>query len=140
MNIVIRQATLSDAAPIWAVRYAVEENTLTPGRITDEDLRREIEDTGRGWVLEKDGSIRAFAIGNARTGNVWALFVHPDAQGLGYGRRLHEVMVAWLREQGAPTLWLMTGQHTSATVFYERLGWRRVGVPDNGEARYELAD
>jgi GNAT superfamily N-acetyltransferase len=140
MTIVIRQATLSDAAAIWAVRYAVQENTLTPGRITDEDLRREIEDTGRGWVLEEDDSIRAFAIGNAVTGNVWALFVHPDAQGQGYGRRLHDVMVAWLRERGAPTLWLMTGEQTRATVFYERLGWRRVGASSNGEVRYELPD
>jgi hypothetical protein len=49
-------------------------------------------------------------------------------------------MVAWLREQHAPTLWLMTGQNTRATVFYERLGWRRVGVSSNGEARYERAD
>ena len=131
---------MCDAAPIWAVRYAVRENTLTPGRLSDEDLRREIEDTGRGWVVEESGSIHGFAIGNARTGNVWALFVHPDAQGRGYGHRLHEVMVAWLHEQGAPTLWLTTGQHTRATVFYERLGWRRVGVSSNGEARYELPD
>lgn len=140
MTLVIRQATLSEAAAIWAVRYAVQENTLAPGRITDEDLRREIENTGRGWVLEEDGVIRAFAIGNALTGNVWALFVHPDAQGRRFGHRLHEVMVAWLREQGAPTLWLTTGQHTRATVFYERLGWRRVGVSSTGEARYELPD
>lgn len=62
MSIVIRQATLSDAAPIWTIRYAVRENTLT------------------------------------------------------------------------------TGRHSRATVFHERLGWRRVGVPGNGEARYELPD
>jgi GNAT superfamily N-acetyltransferase len=140
MAIVIRQATMSDAAPIWAVRYAVLENTLTPGRLNDEDLRREIEDTGRGWVVEEEGSIRAFAIGNARTGNVWALFVHPDSQGRGYGHRLHEVMVGWLGEQGSPTPWLTTGQHTKATAFYERRGWRRVGVSSNGEARYELPE
>jgi GNAT superfamily N-acetyltransferase len=140
MTIMIRQATMSDAEPIWAIRYAVQENTLTPGRLTDEDLRREIEDTGRGWVLEEDGVVQAFAIGNALTGNVWALFVHPDSQGRGYGQRLHEVMVAWLREQGAPTLWLTTGQHTKATAFYERRGWQRVGVSSNGEARYELPE
>jgi GNAT superfamily N-acetyltransferase len=140
VTFLLRVATMADAAQIWAVRYAVQENTLTPGRINDEDLRREIEDTGRGWVIEESGSIKGFAIGNARTGNVWALFVHPDAQGRRYGQRLHEAMVGWLREQGAPTLWLTTGQHTRATVFYERLGWRRVGVSSNGEARYELPD
>jgi len=140
MCFVICQATMSDSAPIWAIRYAVRENTLTPGRLNDEDLRREIEDTGRGWVLEEDGSIQGFAIGNARSGNVWALFVHPQAQGRGHGHRLHGVMVGWLRDQGASTLWLTTGQHTRAAAFYERLGWRRVGVSSDGEARYELPE
>jgi GNAT superfamily N-acetyltransferase len=138
VSIVIRLATMADAAQIWAVRYAVNENTLTRGRLSDEDLRREIEETGRGWVVEESDSIKGFAIGNARTGNVWALFVLPECQGLGYGRRLHDVMIAWLREQGAGTLWLTTGQHTKAAAFYERRGWRRVSVSSDGEARYEL--
>lgn len=138
MTGLLRLATMADATQIWAVRYAVNENTLTRGRLGDEDLRREIEDTGRGWVIEDSGSIKGFAIGNARTGNVWALFVLPEWQGLGYGRRLHDIMVAWLREQGAATLWLTTGQHTKAASFYERRGWRRVSVSGDGEARYEL--
>jgi GNAT superfamily N-acetyltransferase len=138
MTALLRLATMADAAQIWAVRYSVNENTLTRGRLTDEDLRREIEDTGRGWVIEESGSIKGFAIGNARTGNVWALFVLPEAQGLGYGRRLHDVMVEWLREQEVATLWLTTGQHTKAAAFYERRGWRRVSVSSDGEARYEM--
>jgi GNAT superfamily N-acetyltransferase len=108
--VVLRQASMSDADSIWRVRYSVSENRLRPGRITNEDLRRELEDTGRGWVIEVDDSIEAFAIGNARTGNIWALFVLPQAQGRGYGSRLHYVMVSWLREQHVPLLWLTTGQ------------------------------
>lgn len=135
---VLRQATIADADSIWRVRYAVSENTLQPGRLTSEDVRREIEDTGRGWVIEVAGRIVAFAIGNARTGNIWALFVQPDAQGHGYGSRLHDEMIAWLREQQAPTLWLTTGGTTRAAGFYERRGWRRVGVASDGDTRYEL--
>jgi len=45
VTFVLRVATMADAAQIWAVRYAVQENTLTPGRLNNEDLRREIEDT-----------------------------------------------------------------------------------------------
>ena len=138
MTAVLRQATMADAAPIWAVRYAVRENALTPGRLTDEDLRREIEDTGRGWVVEESGSIKGFAIGNAKSGNIWALFVLPEDEGLGYGSQLHHAMVTWLREQGAPTLWLTTGQNTRAARFYERHGWKHVNVSNEGEARYEL--
>jgi GNAT superfamily N-acetyltransferase len=129
---------MTDAASIWKVRYAVSENTLAPGRISNDDLRRELEDTGRGWVIDVDGSIVAFAIGNATSGNIWALFVLPEAQGQGYGSRLHDVMVQWLVDQRAPTLWLTTGQATKACSFYEKRGWKRVSTLSNGEARYEL--
>ena len=137
-NVVLRQATMADAGAIWRVRYSVGENTLTPGRISNEDLRRELEDTGRGWVIEVDGSVEAFAIGNALSGNIWALFVLPEAQGRGYGSRLHDVMVGWLRERNVPLLWLTTGHTTRACGFYERRGWRRVAILSDGQARYEL--
>ena len=65
---ILRQATAADAPGIWGVRYSVSENMLTHGRLSDEDLRSEIEDTGRGWVIDDDGQIKAFAIGNARSG------------------------------------------------------------------------
>ena len=129
---------MADAESLWRIRYSVSENMLRPGRISDEDLRRGLEDTGRGWVIEVDGSIEAFAIGNARTGNIWALFVSPEAQGRGYGSRLHDVMVDWLRQQHVPLLWLTTGQATRASGFYEKRGWKRVAILSDGQARYEL--
>ena len=49
---ILRQARRDDIEAIWVVRYAVTENTLTRGKISDEDVRREIEDPGRGWVVE----------------------------------------------------------------------------------------
>jgi GNAT superfamily N-acetyltransferase len=139
MSVVLRQATMVDADSIWKVRYSVTENTLRQGRISNEDLRSALEETGRGWVVEVDGSIEAFAIGIARSGNIWALFVAPEAQGRGYGSRLHDVMVGWLREQRVPLLWLTTGDATKACAFYEKRGWKRVGVLSDGQARYELS-
>ena len=138
MPAILRQATVADMSGIWEVRYSVTENTLTRGRLSDEDVRREIEDSGRGWVIEDDGQIQAFAIGNAQSGNIWALFVSPAAQGMGYGHRLHEVMINWLRAQNAPTLWLTTGSQTGARRFYERRGWQLLSVSEAGEARYEM--
>jgi GNAT superfamily N-acetyltransferase len=139
MTAPIRQATMADAPEIWRIRYAVRENTLTPGRINDIDLRREIEATGRGWVAEEDGEIVAFAIGNARTGNIWALFVDPAHQGRGHGARLHDTMIEWLWSQGLEALWLSTGTETKARAFYERRGWRDAGPYGSVERRYELS-
>jgi len=138
---VLRQATMADAVGIWDVRYAVQENTLRRGVIGDEDLRREIEDTGRGWVVDDQGRITAFAIGNAVSGNIWALFVHPDVQGQGHGSRLHDTMVDWLWSRGLQSLWLTTGPLTRARAFYESRGWFPIDSPDataHGDIRLEM--
>jgi GNAT superfamily N-acetyltransferase len=136
--IVLRQATRADLPSLWRVRYAVRENTLAPGRIDDAEVIDRIERTGRGWVVEEGGAIVAFAIGDARDGNIWALFVDPVAQGRGHGSRLHDVMVAWLWSRGLRRLWLGTGNATRARAFYEKHGWRAVGPHGERETRYEL--
>ncbi len=122
---------------MWEVRYAVRENTLTPGRISDEDVRSEIEDVGRGWIIEEDGRIVGFAVGNAQTGNIWALFVRPESEGRGYGTRLHDAMLGWLCTQPIPLLWLTTDAESRACGFYERNGWLRAGTTESGEMRFE---
>jgi len=143
----LRLATRADIDAIFRVRYAVRENTLRRGVIGDEDVRREIEDTGRGWVVEvaddsnpdgAPGEIVAFAIGNLQGSHIWALFVHPDAEGQGHGRRLHDEMLGWLWAQGAAGLWLNTGPGTRAQTFYERNGWVSSGLTERGELRFEL--
>lgn len=133
----LREAVRADIPALWEVRYAVRENTLTPGRLSDEDVRREIEDTGKGWVIEEKGRIQGFAIGNARSGNIWALFLRPEAEGRGLGVQLHDAMLAWLRTQPVARLWLTTGAGTRACGFYARMGWERIGPVEGGEIRYE---
>jgi GNAT superfamily N-acetyltransferase len=137
---VLRQATRDDLAGIWRVRYAVVENTLTPGRIDDAEVVAQLETTGRGWVVEEAGEIVAFAIVGVVDANLWALFVDPCAQGRGHGSRLHDTLVDWAWTQGLSALWLSTGATTRARPFYERRGWRCTGPYGNGEVRLELAN
>lgn len=134
----IRQAIASDVGGMHRVRLSVLENRLVSRRLSEQDYIEEIEVTGRGWVIESEGNIVAFAVGNAATGGIWALFVEPGHEGKGYGRQLHDTMVDWLREQGHDRLWLTTGPDTRASRFYEEAGWRRAGVTADGELRYEL--
>jgi GNAT superfamily N-acetyltransferase len=135
---VLRVAVREDVAEIQRVRHAVRENTIRPGVITDADVLAHLEVLGRGWVMEADGVIRAFAIGNARSGNIWALFVEQGHEGRGHGRRLHDAMLAWLWSQGLPRLWLSTGPDTRAAGFYRAAGWRDAGRTRHGEIRFEI--
>jgi GNAT superfamily N-acetyltransferase len=139
----LRRATPADVAGIWRVRFAVRENRLSnPDSISDADVVEAIEVTGRGWVVEVAGEtgaeIVAFAVGNARTGNIWALFVDPGHEGRGHGRRLHDTMIAWLWSQGLAQLNLSTTPGTRAEAFYRRAGWRDAGPAPHGEIRLEL--
>ena len=101
---VLRQAVRADVAGIQRVRHAVKENRLTSRVIGDDEVVDAIERTGRGWVVKVGSQVVAFAVGNAETGNIWALFVDPAHEGQGHGRRLHDQMLAWLWSRGLQRL------------------------------------
>jgi GNAT superfamily N-acetyltransferase len=137
----LRIATRADADEIWRVRYLVTENRLTPGRLDHALLYPYLEDWGRGWVLDLGGGrIAGFSIGDARDGNIWALFVDPACAGQGHGRRLHAVMVDWLFAQGLTQLNLGTQPDSRAEGFYRRAGWQPVdgALDSHGDKRFTL--
>jgi GNAT superfamily N-acetyltransferase len=138
MTVALRQARREDIEEMHGVRSSVHENRLVSTAISADDYVAAIEQTGRGWVIEVDGRIVAFAIGNLQTGNVWALFVDPDYEGRGYGRRLHDTMVGWLWSQGLQRLWLTTSPNTRAERFYRSAGWMDAGQTEHGEISLEL--
>jgi GNAT superfamily N-acetyltransferase len=137
MEATLRQAVRADVREIQRVRHSVKENRLTSSVISDEEVIAAIERTGRGWVVELDGRIIGFAVGNAETGNIWALFMEPEHEGQGHGRRLHDEMLHWLWSRGLKRLWLTTGQHTRAQHFYEVAAWHNKGVLPSGELLFE---
>jgi GNAT superfamily N-acetyltransferase len=134
---VIRQAVVGDIPGMHRVRLAVRENRLTSGKIGEEHYVPEITVTGRGWVVEADGAVVAFAIGNFVTGNIWALFVDPEVEGRGYGGRLHDAMVAAMLASGLARLHLGTLSGTRAERFYLARGWRAAGM-DGDDVLMEL--
>lgn len=100
MPAILRQAVRSDLPDLLRVRQAVSEHRLFLLTMPDDQVVEDLETTGRGWVIELDGVIVAFAIGDALTGGIAALFVDPPHRGRGYGRRLHDTVVDWLWSQG----------------------------------------
>lgn len=134
----LRLALVSDIKSIQRVRHSVRENRLISGTIPDTAVRDALENSGRGWVIESEGEVVAFSIGNSVDGSIWALFVHPDHEGRGYGRALHDTTVEWLWSQGLSSLWLTTDPGTRAQQFYENAGWKLAGPASHGELRYEL--
>lgn len=133
----LREARRADIAGMQRVRHAVHENRLVSGVISDEQVRHAIEVSGKGWVVKVQSGIVGFAVGNAETGNIWALFVDPQHEGQGHGRRLHDTMLRWLWSRGLQRLWLSTDPGTRAQRFYQRAGWSAAGLLPSGEMLFE---
>ena len=136
--VIFRQADTRDIAVMSTIRLAVTENVLSnPGRITTQMYEDYLELLGRGWVAEIDGVIAGFSYANKTDGSIWALFISPEHEGRGLAKRLLEMAVSWLFEQGLDSVHLSTGADTRADRFYAMQGWTRERV-EGGDAFYLL--
>lgn len=135
-----REATKNDIPQIQIVRNSVKENQLSnPALVTDKDCEEFMTARGKGWVCEADNIIVGFSIADLQENNIWALFVHPDYEGKGIGRKLHDLMLDWYFEQTQKTVWLGTAPGTRAEEFYKRKGWKVVGTHGKGETKFEMS-
>jgi GNAT superfamily N-acetyltransferase len=138
MSVNVRVASEADIPAMHRIRLAVRENRLAdPAMVQPDDYRPLLSTNGRGWVAEVDGAIAGFAVADLVRRNVWALFVDPEMERRGVGRRLHDEMMDWFAAQGVDRVWLSTDPGTRAEAFYRAAGWQPAGEY-HGEARYEM--
>lgn len=136
---VFREATLSDISQIQRVRNSVKENMLSdPALVTDAHCAEFLTERGKGWVCEVDGQIVGFAIADLEDHNIWALFIQPEFEGKGIGKKLHNTMLNWYFRQTTEKVWLGTEPGTRAEQFYTRAGWTAVGTVNKGEVKFEM--
>ena len=136
---IFREARVTDIPQIQIVRNSVRENTLSdPALVTNKDCENYLVSRGKGWVCEIDGRVVGFAIADLIDHNVWALFVHPDFDKKGIGKKLHDDMLDWYFSQTNLTIWLGTSPNTRAEQFYRKAGWKEIGTHGKGEIKFEM--
>lgn len=148
---IIRTATREDAAAIAAVHvrsWQVAYRGLLPDALLQNlSVERRTRWWGEGWwtrdpehrqllVAEAGGAILGFAAlgpsrgedATAASGEVYAIYVDPDAWGRGIGRRLMERASDNLSSAGFAdaTLWVLESNQR-ARRFYEVGGWQTDG-------------
>ena len=136
---IFREANISDIKQMQFVRNAVKENTLSnPALVPDEDVAEYITKRGKGWVCVVHSEVAGFAIVDLIDNNIWALFVHPDFEENGIGKKLHDMMLEWYFKNTKEKVWLGTSPNTRAEKFYRMQGWKEVGVHGKEEIKFEM--
>lgn len=136
----IREATLADIPQIQRIRNSVRENQLSdPALVSDRDCEEFMTARGKGWVAEHNGRIIGFAIADLQENNIWALFVDPEYEMRGAGRKLHDSMLDWYFSQQSENVWLGTAPNTRAEKFYKLSGWTVIGLHGKGETKFEMS-
>ncbi|SCY20664.1 GNAT family N-acetyltransferase [Flavobacterium caeni] len=137
---VFREAKIQDIKQIQIVRNSVKENTLSnPDLVSDKDCEEFLFERGKGWVCEIENRIVGFAIADLRENNIWALFLDPEFEGRGIGRKLQNMMLDWYFSNGKEQVWLGTSPNTRAEQFYAQSGWVRNGMHGSDEIRFEMS-
>jgi mycothiol synthase len=107
------------------------------GRLTVDDLHHRMAepwfDAGGLFLAERDGELvgshwtkvhAADETGSGPVGEVYAVGVHPAAQGLGLGKALTRTGLEHLRDAGLREVMLyVDGENTAAVRLYRRLGF-----------------
>ncbi|MBN4057882.1 GNAT family N-acetyltransferase [Olleya sp. AH-315-K02] len=136
---IFREAKAADIKQIQIVRNSVTENTLSsPDLVTDKDCLEFINRRGKGWVCEIGNQIVGFSIADLKDKNIWALFLIPEFEKKGIGKKLHKIMLDWYFEQTKSNVWLGTSPKTRAETFYRKAGWTEIGIHGNGEIKFEM--
>src|SRR5687768_7042205 len=139
LSVIFREAKEQDIQAIQEVRNSVKENVLSdPSLVPDAAVYDYLLHRGKGWVCEINGRIIGFSIASVVDRNVWALFIHPEHEGQGIGRKLHDLMIDWYFDQTSETIWLSTSPGTRAEIFYRNAGWTETGSYGKGEIKFEM--
>ena len=133
----LRRIEPEDTAALIELRGRTRENAISEEAlrrmgITAAGVARMLGSTHRGWLVEDQGRVAGFAIGDGSSGELWVIAVAPEFEGRGIGSRLLAQVESWLRTCGWETLWLWTDvdERRRAFAFYLRHGLSKVEVKD----------
>ena len=116
----------------WPLPFPIEQFVVREGELAAWTALADGRPVGHVAALEANDELfgphweRGHGLPADRLGVMSTLFVDPRVRGAGLGRRLHDVAVAWLREQGRGPCLDVVPVHTGALRLYESVGMRAV--------------
>lgn len=132
---IFRKLEASDLADTYEIRFSCKENIIHPHQIQYLLRDTALSDIGQGggWMC-LDGNVKVgFSMPIfAPEPMLAALFVRPEYQKRGIGKKLMQLAVNWLKENNADSIILETDPGSFADEFYKRNGWERGEMAEYG--------
>lgn len=141
----IRVATQDDVETLFEIRISVAENyqsreELKALGITPASVAAMLDTNCRAWVAEIDYQPVGFSLAHGAEAKILGLFVRPEFEGRGIGRKLMQTTEHWLWSQNNDEIWLLTDNDPQlrAYGFYQHLGWSPAGIVTEGNFQGEM--
>lgn len=125
----------------WLATYVNEEYNITKADIESKDFNSPIrikswqdrlltdKKLSNFWIAKVNSKIVAFCIAKRETdkNKLVAIYVLPNYQGLGLGKKLIEKALAWCGDNNKPIFLDVVKYNLKAKSFYEKFGFKEVG-------------
>lgn len=117
---------------IWPDTYgnilsATQLNYMLEMMYSESALHRQMEEGQQFILIAENGEPLGFAaygkLADEKTWKLHKIYILPNTQGKGLGRKLLEFVIAAVKKQGADKLILNVNRYNKARQFYERLGF-----------------
>jgi len=132
----IRPAEPADVPALFHIRTSVRENHLSREQlaglgITETSIAEMISSGPCAWVAVSGDEVVGFSMIDITEGSLFAAFVLPSHEGMGFGAELVRVAENGLFRRHSE-IWLETAENSRAAGFYKHLGWgNEVKVEDD---------
>ena len=134
MPLIYRAVTEADIDQLFEVRTSVLENQIDLSLIPRE-LVLEVLNDGGSYLCADNGYVVGFSMATA-SGSIFALFVRPEYEGQGIGKRLLQEALNYLKAKGLSQATLETMPDTRADAFYQKQGWVRGELNEDGDVEF----
>lgn len=133
----IREAQAFDIIDFNRIRNQHTDNAL-PSKISISEncYINYLTKYGKGWVAIQNNLIIGYIICSKKESSIWALFVDQQYHRQGIGSSLLAQAIQWLNQNGINKIYLSTGQNTQAEQFYQKHGWQKGDLLNNGQVTY----
>jgi GNAT superfamily N-acetyltransferase len=132
-----------DISAIFEIRDSVKENHLSRDEVaslgfTPTTLKNMLLENCNGWIAVNNTDKMGFVVADKSNGKILGLFVNPNFEGYGIGKKLLQHAEAWLLEEGLDEAWLTTTNNPElrAYSFYQHMGWNIDGEEDDNQVRF----